>query len=471
MKKKLFQSSTKFRHSLMSRYLLIIMFAFLFIPIIFPLASMLYLITETVIHKEEPSDLKYGNAKHIETLWHQEAASLGAASPEQVDQKLQELAKKYPEASVFWVNAAGDTQLQLPPQEKLPAHWTHVEAIQFMKENIDNDPFTVLAFIGKNNSGPSFMVLQMPRSLLQIQAPLGSGTLFYVTFIFVLFTIFIIISLLFFRQIRKRLLRLQAAMTLRGLNGLPTPLEQKKQDEIGQIEAAFNEMVDQLRKSQQREREEEQLRKRLISNLSHDLRTPLTVLNSHLYSLRKEELSVLGQQSIVQMENKIVNLDSLIENLLSYTLMTSGRYPLKLEQQDVLRLVRESAAAWFPLWEKEGMEVDVDIRDQPLTWTVDKQGFRRILDNLFQNVVRHARNGKYIGITLEQHEESTALVISDHGEGLDSTIAERGAGIGLAIVEHLTREMGLAWRTKTAEHGTRVLIYPKSAESDFLNKI
>ena len=130
----------------------------------------------------------------------------------------------------------------------------------------------------------------------------------------------------------------------------------------------------------------EQLRKRLISNLSHDLRTPLTVLNSHSPAVRKEEISERGQQSIMQMENKIINLDSLIENLLSYTLMTSGRYPLKLEQQDVLRLVRESAAAWFPVWEKESMEVDIDMRDQPLVWTVDKQGFRRILDNLFQNV-------------------------------------------------------------------------------------
>src|SRR4029453_7484239 len=111
-------------------------------------------------------------------------------------------------------------------------------------------------------------------------------------------------------------------------------------------------------------RAEEELRKRLIASLSHDLRTPLTVMSSHLYLLRKESLSMAGQASLKQMEQKIASSSSLIENLLSYTLMTSGRYPLQLERQDLLRIVRESAASWFPFWEQEGIVPEGDPPDK-----------------------------------------------------------------------------------------------------------
>ncbi|MNJ65459.1 Alginate biosynthesis sensor protein KinB [compost metagenome] len=147
--------------------------------------------------------------------------------------------------------------------------------------------------------------------------------------------------------------------------------------------------------------------------------------------------------------------------------MTSGRYPLKLEQLDILRLVRESAAAWYPLWEKEGIEPDILLPDEPLLWQIDKEGFRRILDNLFQNIVRHAGNGQYIGISLEPYKGQTALIIRDRGAGLGSATNDKGAGIGLAIVEHLIREMGLNWHKESSPGGTHIYIYPQSPASDF----
>jgi len=284
--------------------------------------------------------------------------------------------------------------------------------------------------------------------------------LYVIVFIIVMFILFILFSWLFFRQIRKRLLGLQAAMTLPADNSLPLPIPQHKQDEIGQLEEAFNAMVEQLRDSRQREQEEEELRKRLIANLSHDLRTPLTIISSQIYSLRKDPHGPSSEQALSRIEGKIGDMDSQIENLLSYSLMESGRYKLHPERQDVLRIVRESAAAWYPLFEKEGMEADVRLPDQALIWQVDKEGFRRILDNLFQNAVRHARGGEYIGIYTEQFGQEQALVISDRGPGMDSQSHAKGAGIGLAIVDYLLREMGLCRQTVTTAEGTRVCIYP-----------
>ncbi|WP_028612767.1 sensor histidine kinase [Paenibacillus harenae] len=455
----------RFHQTLLTRYLLIILFAFLFIPIIFPLASFVYMLTEEYTSSRNEDYLKYGDGSTLEAMWHQEASQLDEETPEQTDRKLQEMKRNYPEGSFFWVDASGETQLQLPRQEQLPERWTHADAIRYMKKHIDGDPYTVVAFIGPDNSGAGFMVMQLPRSLIQLSTPVGAGTPFYIAFLFIMFAFFVLLSLLFFRQIRRRLLRLQSAMKVHGSDGLPMPIVQKKQDEIGELEAAFNEMTDQLRGSKERESAEEELRKRLIANLSHDLRTPLTVMNSHAYSLRGEALSEHGKAAVKQLEQKIASLGSLIENLLSYTLMTGGRYPLKLEQLDVLRLVRESAAAWYPLWEQEGIEPDIDLPGEPIIWRVDKEGFRRVLDNLFQNIVRHAHNGQYIGLSSETREGQTALVISDRGAGMESESSGKGAGIGLAIVEYLIAEMELEWRTESTANSTRISIFPRQLQT------
>jgi signal transduction histidine kinase len=504
------RSGMRFRQTLLSRYMFIILFAFCFVPIIFPVSSVLYIIIGS--HMDKPSDyLKYGNSSQMETMWHREASKLSPANPEAIELRLHELKQSYPEASIFWVNQEGALRLQLPVQEQLPLKWSATDAIQFMKTHVNGDPFTVVAFIGDPAAGPSgFMTLQLPRSIIEISRPIGTDTPYYIAFIFLMFVFFIALSLLFFRSIRRRLLRLQAAMAIQSENGLPVPIVVTRQDEIGQLEESFNQMIGQLVASREREQAETELRKQLIANLSHDLRTPLTIMNSHIYTLRNEPLSASAKIAIGQIEHKISSIDGLMDNLLAYTLMTSGRYPLKLEPVDMLRLVRESAAAWYPLWEQAGIVPDIELPEEPVLWMLDKQGFRRVLDNLFQNIVRHAQEGQYIGISTicsdarEQFEggadirqpslpatntrkldeqaslkdgsrrhNRVMLVISDRGPGIasgkggqgaDSASGKsgKGAGIGLAIVDYLVQEMGLVSEISSSEHGTRFLLYPKA---------
>lgn len=451
------------RQSLLSRYLIIVLGAFLFIPIVLPLGSVIYMTANSIGGQEESGGMKYGRPTEMEAAWHAEASALHSSEANKVDAKLRELKTKYPEADMFWVDEDGRTKLHLSEDgSSIPDQWTTEEAIRFMKESIGGDPFTVVAFLGDTNSEAAFMVLQMPRSLLQAGSPGGEGTTFFILFIFAMFALFVAVSLLFFVQIRKRLLLLQSAMSVRNDHGLPAPVEQKRPDEIGGLEAAFNGMVEQLTAGRLRQQEEEDLRKRLISNLSHDLRTPLTVMRGHLYTLGKENLSDKGKVSLQALEQKTEGLGELIDNLLAYTLMTSGRYKLKPEPVDVWRLVRESAAAWYPVWEKAGIEADIQLPAEPLMWQIDKLAFRRVLDNLFQNVVRHAAEGKFVGLYVEVIERRAALVVADRGlgmKGMPIASEDKGAGIGLAIVDYLLREMGLAWRRESSEQGTRIYIF------------
>ncbi|WP_339317806.1 HAMP domain-containing sensor histidine kinase [Paenibacillus sp. FSL R10-2734] len=455
--------------SLLSGYLLIIVSALLFIPVILPLSFVLYNIVNEVTKGAPPVDTSlYSSVSALETMWHKEALQLQDAPSEAINERLQELSQKYTEATMFWVDGQGMTQLILTPDEGnqdhdsgVPEQWSAAEAISFMKESTKLDPLAIVAFVGDRvEAGKGFMVMQIPNKLLNRGAygGVGAWALYYFV-LFVLFGGFALVSLLFFRKIRKRLLQLQTAMTITGPDRMPKSIMTGKLDEIGRLEEAFNTMVAKLDESRRREIEEEELRKRLVSNLSHDLRTPLTVIRSHIHVMTKESLTPQGQQSLQLMDKRIADLSVLIENLLSYNLLNSGRITLKRERKDVLRLLRESAAAWYPVWEKENFEIDIDLEAEPLFWMVDEVWFRRILDNLFQNIVRHASSGLYVGISTESRNGQRVIMIKDHGRGIQSPSDYKGAGLGLSIVDLLMKHMELEWDMESTEVGTSVVIF------------
>ncbi|GAA3400409.1 HAMP domain-containing sensor histidine kinase [Paenibacillus hodogayensis] len=457
----------KWNVSLLSRYLLLLLAALLFVPVAIPASiGASWFVNRFFSDSPLFGRLPYGTGLDIEQAWHREAARLAGATDEQLESRLMELKRQYPDASLFWVDGGGVTRLQLPVQQERPVRWTADEAIAFMKERASQGegPFTVIAFIGgEARQHGGFMVLELPRRFLKRGAVEGqSDTALFGYFLVALLLFFIVLSYLFFRQIRGRLLQLKTAMTAPDETGIPRPIPVGRPDEIGQVTKAFNDMVDQLMRSKEREREEEALRQRLIGSLSHDLRTPLTVIGGHLFTLEQEPLTETGRRSVQLMALKLGDLDRLLDHLLSYNLLANGKYTLTLRQADMLRLVRQSAAAWYPVWEKARLETELELPESPLMWEVDEQAFTRVLDNLFQNVVRHAGAGGYIGISIVSREGVPALLIADRGPGIRASGTTKGAGLGLSVVDLLLKEMKLRRETESTEAGTRVYIVPES---------
>ncbi|WP_339168267.1 HAMP domain-containing sensor histidine kinase [Paenibacillus sp. FSL R5-0341] len=490
----------RFGRSLMSRYMILILAAVLFVPVVLPIISIIYVVVVNNTNSNQASP--YGDVTRISNLWLREAQKLDGATDGEVSARLKQLHRKYSKASMYRVNARGETVFILGGEDvslvkstsadgksdtilkwsldsgkttetRIPAEWNANNTVQFMKEATYRDPLTVVAYVGgdEQDRGQGFMVIEVPRSLLQMKQNNWPMELLYLGIVMTLiFLIFIIMSILFFARIRKRLIRLQTAMMTPGKEGIPLPVDIRRSDEIGQLEESFNQMVHQLSDSREREREEEQLRKRLIAGLSHDLRTPLTVIRGHMHALHKEALSERGDRSLHRMEAKMEDLGGLIDNMLSYNLLTSGKYTLKLEEKDMLRIVRETAAAWYPVWEKEEFEIDIDLPEEPLIWHMDEQGMRRILDNLFQNVIRHAASGKYIGISTQEIQGETAIVIQDRGPGMQPSSDTKGTGLGLSIVDLLIREMGLRKRVDSSNTGVRTYIYSGTGNRETTNR-
>ncbi|WP_339235873.1 HAMP domain-containing sensor histidine kinase [Oceanobacillus sp. FSL W7-1281] len=441
--------------SLLAKYILIILIA------IFLIQAAYFIIIFVFFNLVDDSDSpeEGGNTfTEIEEKWHQEATAV--VSEDDVNQLFEEWREVYPNASMFWVNGNGILTVQSNLQENLPVEWDAAYTADFLKRNYNNDPFTVVAFAGENEED-GFIVFQLEREVMK---PQGQRLFDQYSWAIVMLTIgvvflFIFISLWFFRGIRKRLVHLQEAMEIRDTDGLPILIEEKKQDEIGDLEKSFNQMVQELRASREREQEEEQLRKELIANLSHDLRTPLTKINAQAYTLQKMDLPKEARRSLKLTSTSIEDVDKLIENLMSYTLLMASKYKKELKEIDMMRFLRQYLATWYPVFEKEGFEVDIDIEPfEQNMWRVDSLWFSRILDNLLQNVLRHAADGKYIAVRTESTEHHDAIVIIDKGKGMQTSTNQNGAGIGLSIVDMMVKGMDLDWEMDSMEEGTTIKI-------------
>lgn len=271
---------------------------------------------------------------------------------------------------------------------------------------------------------------------------------------------FVILSWLFFLKLQKRLARLQEVMSSSAKNSSfpkPIPVQADRMDEIDQLRSSFNWMIQQLEDSRKREYEEELLRHRLIANLSHDLRTPLTILRGHVNRLNKESISLEGQNSLTEINHTITRVGDLMDDLLTYTLLTSGKHPFQSASTDIGRLVRASIAAWYPLFEEKEIQLDVDLpTEETFYWEVDPKWMTRVLDNLFQNIIRHAAEGKYINIVVDVEKEQ--IIVADRGPGMDNSSYEGGAGIGLSTSNYMLKKMKLKADFTSSENGTRVAI-------------
>lgn len=151
----------RFLKSLLAKYILIILIAISLIQVAF------FIIVVVFFNLVDDSDSpKNGQASYteIEENWHQEASQI--ISEDAVIHLFEEWQEVYPNASMFWVNGEGILDVQSNLQGNLPDKWDATYTAQFLKSHYDNDPFTVVAFVGENEVD-GFIVFQLDREVLK----------------------------------------------------------------------------------------------------------------------------------------------------------------------------------------------------------------------------------------------------------------------------------------------------------------
>ncbi|GGE83325.1 hypothetical protein GCM10007140_36080 [Priestia taiwanensis] len=431
----------------MRKYMMIIAGALLLVPVTLVPISM----SGRISDHPDP----YYSSQELITMWHTEATDMHVDNPRQIEGSLHRLKSMYQEAHLFWVNGNGELKLTLPERTDIPNKWSVGYTIEFMKKSYDSDPLTIVAYVG-GAAENGFVVLQMPRMYTELPNKKAGENYEYYIIIgsIVVFVSFLLVSWLFFQRIRKRLVRLQGAMELPHDCSIPAPIVISKLDEIGALEESFNKMILTLEESKQNEQEEEQVRRKLIADLSHDLRTPLTAIRAQLYVLKNEVSSVKGMQTIELVDEKIHYLGELLENLLAYTLLTSKKYPYEPTEVDMVKVTRKIIAGWYNKLESEYFDIDVDVSVQEFRWNIDVNWYERMLDNVIQNVIRHGASGEFIGFYIRHDGDEQVITIVDKGPGFEQVTSHKGSGIGLSIIALMAKEMGVTWEIHSTSEGT-----------------
>lgn len=220
--------------------------------------------------------------------------------------------------------------------------------------------------------------------------------------------------------------------------------------------AAINQVLD-LRESSLADyhRQERSLREQ-ISNVSHDLRTPLTSILGYLQLLEAPDLSEEERRQYLKViESRARTLQDLITSFYDLTRIEGGSYPLEREQVDLYRVLSELAAEYYSDLERSGLTVEIDLKEGlPPVWG-DSGAVARVFTNLIGNALKHGRG--VLRITLHRVGDALVTEFSNDGVNLtqedtahvferfytaDKTRSAQNTGLGMSIVRALVEQMG-----------------------------
>ncbi|WP_159884571.1 sensor histidine kinase [Paenibacillus puerhi] len=226
---------------------------------------------------------------------------------------------------------------------------------------------------------------------------------------------------------------------------------------------AINALIEQLAAVQEQSVRSEAARKRLLSAISHDIRTPLTSMIGYMDAL-KDEVAASAEERRAYLDiisRKAASLKDLIEDMFELAKLDADDIVLRPEPLDLAEAAREAVIAWLPELQAKGIELKANLPDKPCRVEADSLVLQRILANLIKNAVQYGHDGHVLGIELGRREQDGdyELVVWDKGHGIPAQelphIFERtyrasgsggslngGSGLGLAIAKALVDKQG-----------------------------
>ena len=213
--------------------------------------------------------------------------------------------------------------------------------------------------------------------------------------------------------------------------------------------------------------------RRMLANMAHDLRTPLTVLLGQLEiaRLRGEE-----SETLRRVQAKAEEVLALSEAFFTLSKLEAGDTKLPCAAVDLSELCRAAALEYYDFLTQQRFEVEIHVPEEACPVWGHEESIRRILSNLISNAVRYGAAGRSLGIVLEQQKDGACVRVQDRGQGIApealSHIFDRlytpedsrsralgGSGLGLAIAKGLAEGMGgTLWAESTMGKGTTFVL-------------
>ena len=235
-------------------------------------------------------------------------------------------------------------------------------------------------------------------------------------------------------------------------------LEDDPSNEWMKLADIINRMAEQLDRSIQEERNAEKTKNDLITGVSHDLRTPLTLILGFLGVIENDryhdEVELRHYVNIAY--EKSLALKKLVDELFEYTRINNGM-PLHVEELDMVAFLRQLTEEFVPSLKKADMTCRISTELSSLMIEGDGDLLARGFENLISNAIRYGRKGEYVDIDISRSEDYALIKVINYGEPIpqsdlqfiferfyrgDRSRSSGGTGLGLAIVKSIMEVHG-----------------------------
>ena len=221
--------------------------------------------------------------------------------------------------------------------------------------------------------------------------------------------------------------------------------------EVEMLAQAFNSMAADLERA-------EQLRRNLVADVAHELRTPLSNIQGYLEAIRDRVMKP-NAATIRSLNEEAALLSRLVNELQELSLAEAGELKLVYQAEDIAKLVKQAVTPWQPKIAAKEISLSLDLPDNLPLVNIDWQRINQVLHNLLENAVAHTRKGGTINVSAITQGDWVEVCVSDTGEGIPAEdlphIFERfyrvdksraratgGSGLGLTIAKRLVEAHG-----------------------------
>lgn len=229
--------------------------------------------------------------------------------------------------------------------------------------------------------------------------------------------------------------------------------------ELVQISESFRRLSHRLAESEEQRRKLEAGRQKMLADISHDLKTPITVIQGYSKAicdgLIPEEKK---EQYLMTIYHKSTLLNDLINTFYEYSKLDHPDFRVTPERCDLCEYAREYLAAKYSEIDLAGFALEIDIPDEPIFCNIDRMALHRVFENLIVNSIKHNPVGTTIYVSVALSAQQALVTVADDGVGIPEEIAailfepfvvgddsrnnRQGSGLGLAISKKVAEAHG-----------------------------